>query len=91
MPREWSGAFAVVFSNSFDQSQDPLRTAAEWKRVVRPGGFLIFCYSNDIEPSAHDPIGGLSLQDVRDLFGGRLVYFQDRGSLNTYTEVIVQL
>lgn len=91
MPSEWAAKFAVVFSNAFDQSQDPQRTADEWKRVLRPGGFLIFCFTNDAEPTPTDRVGGLCLDDVRQLFGGRLVYFHDRGSQNGYSEVLLQL
>jgi hypothetical protein len=90
MPAEWSGKFGVVFSNSFDQSQDPYRTAAEWKRILRPGGFLIFCFAEEDEPTVTDPVGAIRLKDVMDLFGGRLVYFADKGSKNGYTEAILQ-
>lgn len=91
MPAAWAGAFSVVYSNAFDQSQDPERTAAEWKRVIRPGGFLIFCFTNGVEPTVSDRVGGLTLGDVQQLFGGRLVFFHDRGSRNNYSEVILQL
>lgn len=91
MPAEWVGRFAVGFSNAFDQSQNPERTATEWKRVIKPRGFLIFCFSHDKEPTLTDLVGGLCLTDIESLFGGRLVYFVDRGSLNGYSEVILQL
>lgn len=91
MPAVWTDTFGVVFSNSFDQSQDPARSAAEWLRVIRPGGYLIFCFANDAAPTETDPIGGLSLPDARDLFGGELVYFQDRGSRAGYSEVILRI
>ena len=91
MPDEWGAQFGVVYSNSFDQSQDPVRSAAEWTRVVRPGGYLIFCYANDTAPTPSDPVGGLSLADVRDLFAGDLVYFHNRGSSAGYSEVILRV
>ena len=91
MPAEWARAFTIVYSNAFDQSQDPQRTAAEWKRVMRPGGYLIFCFTKGVEPTVSDRVGGLTLADVQELFGGRLVFFHDRGSRNGYSEVIVQL
>lgn len=91
MPSDWSAKFAIVFSNAFDQSQDPQRTVGEWRRIVRPGGFLILCFTNDAEPTSTDRVGGLSLSDVKELFGGRLVYFHDRGSRNGYSEVVLQL
>lgn len=91
MPVGWIDTFGVVFSNSFDQSQDPTRSAAEWLRVIRPGGYLVFCFANDAAPTETDPIGGLTLPDVRELFGGDLVYFQDRGSRAGYSEVILRI
>src|SRR5947207_1902633 len=82
---------SVRYSNSFDQSETPERTALEWRRVIRPGGYLIFCYSNDVQPTLADRIGGITLDDVRALFPGELVFFQDRGSQNGYSEVMVQI
>jgi hypothetical protein len=34
MPKEWENKFKIIYSNSFDQSQDPLKTANEWKRIA---------------------------------------------------------
>jgi hypothetical protein len=90
MPASWSGRFGIVFSNSFDQSQDPRRTAAEWQRVTRPGGYLIVCFAPGVEPSAHDPVGQLTLGDVQALFGGELVFFRHQGSRKGYSEAIVR-
>ena len=90
MPNHWAGQFGVVYSNAFDQSQDPAATAAEWKRVVRPGGYLIFCYTPGTEPTVSDRVGGLSLPDVLSLFGGRMVTSTEKGSRNRYSEVVLQ-
>lgn len=91
MPAEWKGRFRVLFSNSFDQSMNPYKTAEEWKRVLSPGGYLIFCFAEGQEPSRHDPVGRLSLEDVRAMFGGRLVFYQHRGSVAGYTEAILHI
>jgi hypothetical protein len=91
MPSEWDRTFGVIYSNAFDQTSTPERTAREWKRVLRPGGFLIFCFTNDEEPTLNDPVGGLCLNDVQALFNGRLVYYSDRGSRNGYSEAIIQI
>lgn len=91
LPAVWTGRFGVVFSNSFDQSQDPHRTAAEWLRVVRPGGYLVLCFDPSAQPNAHDPVGQLSLPDLHGLFGGDLVFFRHRGSHKGYSEVIVRM
>ena len=90
MPASWSGRFGIVFSNSFDQSQDPRRTAAEWRRVTRPGGYLIVCFAPGVEPNATDPVGQLTLSDVQALFEGELVFFRHRGSRKGYSEAIVR-
>jgi hypothetical protein len=88
MPADWERRFGVVFSNSFDQSQDPWRSAAEWRRITRPGGYLIVCFAPGAEPSAHDPVGQLTLEDLQALFGGELVDFRPRGSRRGYSEAI---
>ena len=90
MPEEWAGKFSVIYSNSFDQSQNPERTAAEWKRVLAPGGVIIFCFSEGQVANEHDPVGNLSLEDVRDLFDAEVLYYAYSGSANGYTEVIVK-
>lgn len=88
MPADWANKFGTVYSNSFDQSHNPQRSAAEWLRVTRPGGFLIIAFGINKEPSSHDPVGGLSMQDVRDLFPGELIYFNAMGTV--YAELIVR-
>ncbi len=91
MPDEWTGRFSLAYSNSFDQSQDPERTAREWKRILRPGGVLVFCFSEGAEPTPSDPVGGIRAGDVEGLFGGRLLYLCERGSRNGYSEVILKI
>jgi hypothetical protein len=90
MPAAWSGRFGVVFSNSFDQSQEPEQTIAEWRRVMRPGGYLVFCFSPGADPNAHDRVGRLTLEDVQKAFGGELVFFRHLGSRKGYSEVILK-
>ena len=34
---EWSNKFLILYSNSFDQSQEPILTADEWKRALQGG------------------------------------------------------
>jgi hypothetical protein len=90
MPDSWTRRFGILFSNSFDQSQDPRRTAAEWRRVVRPRGYLIVCFAPGVEPNAHDPVGQIELGDIQAVFGGELVFFQHRGSRKGYSEAIIR-
>lgn len=90
MPSAWSRTFGVVYSNSFDQSEDPERTAREWRRVLRPGGYLIFCYTPRREPTPTDRVGDLDLADVLRLFDAQPVHFHECGSESRYSEVIVR-
>lgn len=88
MPAEWSNQFSIVYSNSFDQAQDPHRTAKEWLRITKPGGFLIIAFGVHKQPSATDPVGDLVLADVLSLFPGELVYYTAQGTL--YAEAIIR-
>lgn len=90
MPAAWGGKFGVVFSDSLDHAQDPEKTAKEWKRVARPSAYCILCLSHDHEPTVYGRVADISLTDVVDLFGGRLVYFHRRGSQSGFSEVILQ-
>jgi hypothetical protein len=90
LPAEWARRFDVVYSNSFDQSHDPDRTAEAWAHVVAPTGYLIFCFTRGVEPTPSDRVGGLTVADVLGLFGGELVYFHERGSRTGYSEVILR-
>jgi hypothetical protein len=88
MPKDWNDKFSILYSNSFDQSQDPFKTAEEWKRVARKGAILIFGYS-DAPPTESDPIGYIHHSDILELFGGKLLY-DDKDSFN-YSYVIIKL
>ncbi len=91
LPAEWAGKFGIVYSNSFDHSEDPERTIREWKHMVRPGGYLILCYVRKQQVSHSDPVGELTAEDVLGLLREELVYFQDGGSCNNYSEAIICL
>jgi SAM-dependent methyltransferase len=64
------GAFDTLFSNAFDHALD---CAAEWWRVVRPGGTLILAWLPDTPPRESDPNGELTLEDFRAAFPGEIV------------------
>ena len=92
MPGEWSNNFSILFSNSFDQSQDAVKTADEWKRVVKKKrgeerGVLILGF-NDTPPTESDPIGNVTYTDLLKLFEGELIYFIKYGL--HYSYVIIQ-
>jgi hypothetical protein len=91
MPGAWASQFGVLFSNAFDQSEDPERTAREWVRVARDGAYVIICFDEEAEPTATDPVGRITVADVLRLFAGRLLYFRRRGSRAGYSEAIIRL
>jgi hypothetical protein len=89
MPDNWEQQYDLVYSNSFDQSQDPYKTSKEWWRVLRPGGYLIFAFNPMQSPTKSDPVGKISISDVQSFFPeGELVYYSLFGSENSYTEII---
>ncbi len=91
LPKSWESKFSVIFSNSFDHSQDPIRTAKEWIRIAKKNAILIFCFRVVTETSLTDPVGDINLNDVTDLFPGELLYYKNRGSCVNYSEVIIRL
>ncbi len=91
LPAQWEGTFGVVFSNSFDHAYDPIQVAQTWRRVIRPGGYLVLDFPEQQRAAAIDPVGLLTLADVLELFPGSLVYFHRRGSVWSYTEFVVRL
>ena len=88
MPKDWEDSFTVLYSNSFDQSQDPVRTADEWKRVAAPGAIIIIGFTTT-PPTDSDPVGDLTLNDFIELFGGEILYFSD--IVGNYKTVIIKL
>lgn len=89
LPAEWSSKFKIIYANTLDHSQDPHKTAKEWLRVIEPGGYIVLGNggSSD-EVSAIGRIGNVSLEDIRQLFPGELIYFNKYG--NWYADVIVK-
>lgn len=88
LPPAWSGAFGVVFSNSFDHAFDPAGTAAEWTRVLRPGGVLILAHAVGAGTplSVTDCCELDSRAEVEVLFGLPIIH-EDRG---VYPELFLQ-
>jgi SAM-dependent methyltransferase len=87
LPNDWIGKFDLLYSNSFDQSQEPERTAKEWKRIIKKNGVLIFSFG-DKEPTESDPVGNLNYTDIINLFGGELIYYNKFGS--NYQDIIIR-
>lgn len=89
LPEEWEGKFKIIFSNSFDQSRDPYKTAKEWNRILAPGGYFIIGYvGENAKPTLTDPVGEIKLEDIRKFFPGSLIYYNKFG--NNYRDVIIK-
>ena len=91
LPNEWEQKFGIVFSNAFDHAFDPSETADSWLRVLRPGGYVVFQFSEQQGSDPLEPVGSLTMDDFRRLFPGELVYFCWRGSASGYTEYILRI
>ena len=87
LPKNWSNMFDVIYSNSFDQSQNPEKTAFEWKRVLGKKSFLILSFGFK-EPTEEDPVGCLSVEDIMKLFPGKLIHYKEQGS--NYDDIIIE-
>lgn len=90
LPQSWEGCFNVVYSNSFDHCQDPYKTAGQWRKIIKKGGLFVIAFSDNAQATETDPIGMICLEDIRNLFPGRLLYYQHNGSRNNYSEVIIK-
>ena len=88
MPLKWADTFGILYSNSFDQSYDPYKSAKEWIRVLKGGGVLIIGF-NYAKPNVHDPTGELTYQDILKLFPGELLYYRKLGS--NYNDLIIKI
>lgn len=74
LPADYENKFSVLYSNSFDQSLDPEKTAKEWIRVLKNRGFLILHYKENEKAFYTDPTGGLNVDDLQCLFGGTVLH-----------------
>lgn len=91
LPQEWSGKFDLVFSNSFDHSQDPNRTIQEWKRVAAPGAYLLIAFPPGNTPTPTDPLGDLSLQKIDEFVETEVVFASETLNLSGYHEICFRL
>lgn len=91
MPKEWGQKFNILYSNSFDHSFDAKKTAQEWLRVIKPGGYLILGTIKESTPSRTDRISDITLNDILSLFPGKLVFSKNEGSVAGYTETIIRI
>ena len=88
LPESWENSFSLLYSNSFDQSMDPYKTADEWIRILKNNGLIIIGF-NDAEPTLTDPVGELSKSDFLKLFPGELLFYEKLSS--NYEDIIIRL
>ena len=86
MPEPWENSFSLLYSNSFDHSLNPQKTADEWIRILKNNGLIIIGF-NDIEPTLFDPVGKISKSDLLKLFPGELLFYKDLNS--NYNDIIM--
>ena len=67
LPEKWEDSFDLIYTNSFDQSQDPHRSVKEWLRILKPGGIMVIDFDGSA-PNEHDPIGDITPEDIKNLF-----------------------
>lgn len=91
MPSDWESKFGIVYFNSLDHSHDPYVTAKEIIRIAKPGAYIIIAFPMGQEPSIYDPVADVGVEDIKELFGGELVYFREAGSKWFYTDYIVKI
>ena len=87
LPEPWENSFSLLYSNSFDQSMDPQKTADEWIRILKNNGLILIGF-NDAEPTLADPVGELSKSDFLKLFPGELLFYEELSS--NYNDIIIR-
>ncbi len=87
LPKQWGGRFNLIYSNSIDHSQDPVKTISEWKRVSAPGAFVILAFTESKTISDHDPFGGFDYKLLQKLWQAPIVYLTDTFNRNGYREI----
>lgn len=91
LPSEWTGRFQLIFSNSFDHSEDPHKTIAEWKRVAAPGAYLVIAFPLENLPTQTDPLGRLTLEIIRDYVQAEVVFASQTLNKTSYHEICFRL
>ena len=89
LPENWNNKFDLLYSNSFDQSQDPSKTANAWSKILKNQGYLIFSFTYDKLPTESDPVGGLKLENILEKFNGEIIYYNKFGP--NYSDLILKI
>lgn len=74
LPKDYENKFTMLYSNSFDQSLSPEKTARQWLKVLKHRGFLVLHYKENERPSYTDPTGGLNVESLKALFPGDVLH-----------------
>ena len=91
LPDNWAGKYRILYSNSFDHSMDPEKTAASWRKVAAPGAYVIIAFVHNAAPSETDPLGGLTLERMEELWQAPVVFSSQTLNRNGYHEICFRL
>ncbi len=83
MPDDFENKFELVYSNSFDQSLDPHKTANEWMKVIKNQGYMIIDWVENDEATYTDPTGKVFKDDIISLFKGEMIHYSKNGNFDT--------
>ena len=64
---EWIGAWNIVYSNSFDHSNDPVRALTTWREQLSPDGSLFIEHSPHVKSRRWDPLE-INSEELQALF-----------------------
>ncbi|MBX3048310.1 MAG: class I SAM-dependent methyltransferase [Anaerolineales bacterium] len=91
LPKEWTGKFQLLYSNSFDHSVDPQRTISEWKRVAAPGAYIMIGFAPGTDASHTDPLGGMTITQMIELWQLPVVFASETLNRGGYHEICFQM
>lgn len=91
LPAEWTDRFRLLYTNSFDHTQDVEQTIREWKRVAAPGAYLVLAFPAGAQPSETDPLGGLKMNLLKDMWQAEIVFATETMNRNGYHEICFRL
>ncbi len=91
MPEKWTNRFSLLYSNSIDHSLDPEKTVYEWRRVAKPGAYVILAFAEGHDPSASDPFGINGFSELIDLWKAPVVFASETWNSVGYSEICFRL
>ena len=88
LPKKWENKFNIIYSNSFDQSFNPEKTAKEWIRIAKNNSLFILSFT-ETKPVKTDPVGNLNIDDFIKLFPGEIIFYEKYSS--NYNDLIIRI